>query len=301
MSREQILKTLRAGNIEDIKVALDEVKELDLSSCMLTEKQVCLLAEVLKTNSCLTELDLGMNNIGAAGAAALGEALETNSTLKQLDLGDNQIGDAGAIALGECLKTNSTLDHLELGDNQIGDAGATALGEALETNSTLMLLEIHANQIGLKGRTAIANSIARNKALATYKTKLGEAQETAIKAVTANTIDIKEAHKAVCQYQLAIKQNPAPDLFQIKDNNDINKYINSNYFWLIGVCKAIEQANPLSLLVGAKDCMAHILSFLKPTSLFPELLTPTDLLPTSFSCITGDKPVIGSVVEEADS
>jgi hypothetical protein len=91
----------------------------------------------------------------------------------------------------------------------------------------------------------------------------------------------------LCQYQLVTKKNPAPDLLPaLVDNPHIDKYVSSNYFGLIGVCKAIGQTHPLSLLVTAKDCMAQILSFLKPASLFPELLKPTDLLPTSFSCIS---------------
>jgi hypothetical protein len=147
---------------------------------------------------------------------------------------------------------------------------------------------------------AIKKSITRNKAIAIYKKKFNETQKAAIGAVTNNTMDIKEALKALWQYQLAIKKNPAPDLLPAPaDNPNIDKYISSNYFLLIGVCKSIGQDSPLSLLVEAEDCMAHMLSFLKPTSLFPELSTPTDLLPKSLPYTS--ESLIGSVVEEMDS
>jgi hypothetical protein len=47
--------------------------------------------------------------------------------------------------------------------------------------------------------------------------------------------------------------------------------------------------------------MAHMLSFLKPTSLFPEDLVPTDFLPKSFPYISEDKPMIGVAEEKMDS
>jgi hypothetical protein len=206
----------------------------------------------------------------------------------------------GAAALVEALKTNSTLKKLNLCYNQIGDEGATALGKALKTNSTIKILGIYGNQIGDEGETVIWEGLKRNKDLASYKEKLSKVQEATIKVVTANSINIKEADKSVWQYQLAIKKNPAPDLFQVEDNNDINKYISSKYFWLIGVCKGID-THPLSILVEAQDCMAHMLSFLKPTSLFPELLTSTNLLPKFLPYTSDDKQMIGSVVEETDS
>ena len=42
------------------------------------------LAEALKTNTSLTEMYLGHNQLGPEGAAKLGEALKTNRTLKVL-------------------------------------------------------------------------------------------------------------------------------------------------------------------------------------------------------------------------
>ena len=76
------------------------------------------------------------NNTGAAGAAGLAEALRQNSSLTELDLSRNIIGDAGVAGLAEALKQNSSLKELDLSRNIIGDAGAAGLAEALRENSS---------------------------------------------------------------------------------------------------------------------------------------------------------------------
>ncbi|KAJ3336471.1 hypothetical protein HDU93_002793, partial [Gonapodya sp. JEL0774] len=54
------------------------------------------------------------NSIGEAGATAFAEVLKTNSTLTSLNLYSNCIGEAGARALAEALKTNSSLMSLDV-------------------------------------------------------------------------------------------------------------------------------------------------------------------------------------------
>ena len=69
-------------------------------------------------------IDLQMNDMGPEGAALIAEKLKTNSTITELDLSgkrskshsskDNEIGNEGATALADMLKTNSTLQILDL-------------------------------------------------------------------------------------------------------------------------------------------------------------------------------------------
>jgi len=55
------------------------------------------------------------NRLGDEGATPLADMLKTNSTLTEINLGeDNQIGDKGATALADMLKTNSTLKIIRL-------------------------------------------------------------------------------------------------------------------------------------------------------------------------------------------
>ena len=54
------------------------------------------------------------NFIGAEGSCALAESLKQNTTLTQLDLAGDFLGTNGARALAESLKQNTTLTQLDL-------------------------------------------------------------------------------------------------------------------------------------------------------------------------------------------
>ena len=90
------------------------------------------LAEAIKTNSTLTELNLSDSGTGYDGVAALAEAIKTMSTLTELNyFGNYGIRNDGLVALAKAIKTNSTLRELDWSDNGIGIGhdGVTALAE----------------------------------------------------------------------------------------------------------------------------------------------------------------------------
>jgi Ran GTPase-activating protein 1 len=53
-----------------------------------------------------------------------------NRVMTELELGVNEIGDEGAKAIAEALKVNAVLTTLSLWNNSIGDEGATAIAQA---------------------------------------------------------------------------------------------------------------------------------------------------------------------------
>ena len=77
------------------------------------------IAEAIKVNNTLTELDLSENNISYSGATSIAEAIKVNNTLTKLDLSTNNIGDIGAKFIIKALKFNIRLTHLKLFDNCI--------------------------------------------------------------------------------------------------------------------------------------------------------------------------------------
>eukprot|EP00811_Abedinium_folium_P009181 NODE_18486_length_890_cov_3.901704.p1 GENE.NODE_18486_length_890_cov_3.901704~~NODE_18486_length_890_cov_3.901704.p1 ORF type:complete len:249 (-),score=59.45 NODE_18486_length_890_cov_3.901704:41-787(-) len=126
-----------------------QTKELQLHSLGLGDADAQALACALRTNQCLTVLNLGANKkIGDDGAQALADVLRNNQHLQMLSLDCNKIGDAGAEALADALRTNRSVTHLYLGGNSIGDAGAEALAGALRTNQSLQFLHLSGNVIG---------------------------------------------------------------------------------------------------------------------------------------------------------
>ena len=141
------------------------VTELNLSKNMVGDDGVAALAEAIKTNPTLTELNLSKNVVGDDGVAALAEAIKTNSTLTELNLSTNTAGDGGVAALAEAIKTNSTLTELNLSDNYINDEGVAALAEAIKTNSTLTELNLSDNYIHDEGVAALTEAIKTNSTL----------------------------------------------------------------------------------------------------------------------------------------
>ena len=149
---------------------LELKNSLDLKGRLVNAAAAAVLAEAIKRNSTLTELNLRLNGIYDAGATALAEALKTNTTLTMLDLTENfEISDLGATALAEAIQTNSTLAGLNLSKNEIEDAGATALAKALQKNSNLRVLNLSDNSIGDTGAAALAEAIQTNSTLTLLK------------------------------------------------------------------------------------------------------------------------------------
>ena len=114
---------------------------LELGDCDITSEGLDYLNKIPKhVSQSMTELVLNSNGFGDRGATALAEVLKENRTLQQLNVGYNSIGQGGATALAEMLKENSSLKHLNLDDDSIGGKGTAILVESLKYNTTLKKL-----------------------------------------------------------------------------------------------------------------------------------------------------------------
>ena len=149
------------------------------------------LSEVLKVNTCLTNLDLRMNEIGDSGAASLSEALKVNTCLTSLDLIDNGIGDSGAASLSEALKVNTCLTNLDLGENEIGASGAASFSEALKVNTFLTSLDLSVSEIGDSGAASLSEALTVNTCLTSLyliMSEIGDSGAASLsEALTVNT------------------------------------------------------------------------------------------------------------------
>ena len=95
----------------------------------LTAHDATVVAEILKSNTSVTEVDLEFNyEIGDEGAKALAEALKVNKTVETLLLGGCGIGDDGVAALAEALRSNTSLKSLSLGYDDLRDAVPISVG-----------------------------------------------------------------------------------------------------------------------------------------------------------------------------
>ena len=110
---------------------------------------------------------MSANGIGPAGGAAVADALRLNSTVIDLNLRWNQLGDDGAASLAGALRVNETLASLRLSWNKIGDGGARALGAALAApnKSALTEIDISRKDVTLAAAAALTRAVEANAAL----------------------------------------------------------------------------------------------------------------------------------------
>jgi Ran GTPase-activating protein (RanGAP) involved in mRNA processing and transport len=96
------------------------LSEIDLSSRYLDAKDAIVVAEYIKDNGALTNLDMSNNNFyGTEAGKALGKMLAVNTVLKQLDLSgcNMRVESTKAFAVG--IRDNGALSSLNLSTNSL--------------------------------------------------------------------------------------------------------------------------------------------------------------------------------------
>ena len=141
------------------------VTELDLSANGLGDGECTALAEAIKHNSTITQMDLSANDLCIGSCTALAEAIKHNSTITQLDLSRNGLGTGDCTTLAKAIKHNSTITQLDLSENKLGTGNYSALAEAIKHNSTITQLDMSRNKLGTGDGTALAEAIKQNSTI----------------------------------------------------------------------------------------------------------------------------------------
>ena len=145
------------------------VQKVDLhnrySNNSITSEGAIRIAEAIKVNTTLQELDISSNSLSDHGAAAISDALKSNNSLQILKMSWNKITCEGTLQIAEAIKVNKTLQELDMHKNDISDDGAAAISDALKNNNSLQILNMTYNKITSEGATKIAEAIKVNKKL----------------------------------------------------------------------------------------------------------------------------------------
>eukprot|EP00899_Mesostigma_viride_P018081 jgi/Mesvir1/26274/Mv01637-RA.1 len=125
------------------------------------------LAEALKHNTNVVDVDITNCEVKPLGATALSHWLDKSLTARALSLEGCDVRCKGTQALADALKRNKYLTILNLKRNSIGDAGAKALADALAHNKRLTSLDLSRNNISEEGLTALTMGVRRNRSINT--------------------------------------------------------------------------------------------------------------------------------------
>ena len=113
--------------------------ELGLDRNPLKGEGAAFVAEMLKSNDDIKEIDLRFCAIGPQGANALAKALEVNTSVERALLLANSISQEGAAAILAMLPHNNSLKYIGLQDNLLNDATKAALTAAASTRPGLTI------------------------------------------------------------------------------------------------------------------------------------------------------------------
>jgi Ran GTPase-activating protein (RanGAP) involved in mRNA processing and transport len=107
------------------------------------------LSSFLVRTTCLTSVDLTNNLIGGEGGFAIGLVIKENTRLKVLKLGMNKIDDMNASKIILSLGKNEYLEELDLSSNHLGDMVSNSLSYCFKNNKRLKILDLSYSQVFL--------------------------------------------------------------------------------------------------------------------------------------------------------
>ncbi|CAF3375013.1 unnamed protein product [Rotaria socialis] len=129
---------------------------VDLSKQQLLDRDLKTVVKQALTEKECTRLDIGYNSITSVGASIVADALKQNTTLEELNFHNNCVSDLGVHSLAKVLSSNTSIvKSLELGSNGITDKGAEHLAEMLKTNRSITWLAL----AGDRGVRLLANTV----------------------------------------------------------------------------------------------------------------------------------------------
>jgi Ran GTPase-activating protein (RanGAP) involved in mRNA processing and transport len=158
--KDNALCTKEAGKALAALAGNSVLKELDLSNNSFYNSRddrsdgpgfAQDLAIGIKDNRALSMLSMKSNNLRVEGGKALAEGLKGNSVITELNIADNDLADygqdmSGVIAIANVIKEMGALSSLSLKNNRLvtKEAGR-ALATALAANSVLKELDLSSN------------------------------------------------------------------------------------------------------------------------------------------------------------
>ena len=119
------------------------ITEISIKSTEVTRNNIDTISSQLSNNETLKTLEIIQGSINDNGVIALAQSLKFNKSITELDLSKNPgITSDCAQSLAELLDSNDTLENLKLFHTNIDSNGIMVLLANLEANMTLKILRL---------------------------------------------------------------------------------------------------------------------------------------------------------------
>lgn len=149
--------------------------DLDLSSNVISSEGAMFLADMLPCCNLVTFI-LNGNNVETIGAFAIAAASQYSRSLEVLGLCGNNIGDDGAIHLSLMARSHPRLKAILVDDNCISERGFREIGEAHRQNPRLGMMAASWNACSPVAMGYIANSMQNMMYLYLDRCGIGDKQ-----------------------------------------------------------------------------------------------------------------------------
>jgi Leucine-rich repeat (LRR) protein len=140
----------------------------------------------------LETLNVRKTCLGTAGSEAIAEALRQNKTMKDLNMSDNGAGAKCAKILADGVVANGALTSLNVSDNCLGNRGSEAIAEALTENKVMKNLDMSMNGAGAKCAQLLADGVIANGALTELDISSNRLTKGSLKQDPRNDYDKKK-------------------------------------------------------------------------------------------------------------
>eukprot|EP01133_Synstelium_polycarpum_P007041 gene7041-8187_t len=165
--REMPVTTVRRKRIaaefhEYIGAYYFNLTKLSLKKTFLSLRSLEALAQALRGNRSILELDLGGNELNSSGIAVLISGMRYNQSITRLNLSDVRAYDEGAFMIAAFLMSTKSLKTIDLSTNHISDKGLEALKQSALRNTSITSLYLEDNNIDPAKLYSLSNILKRN-------------------------------------------------------------------------------------------------------------------------------------------
>ncbi|XP_051865188.1 NACHT, LRR and PYD domains-containing protein 3-like [Pristis pectinata] len=158
---------IQSEGLERLGPGLHKCQGLRLEGISITDSGAEDLTSALSTNSSLTELDLGYNELEDSGVKLVSAVLmDLEWKIQKLQLGNNSLIDSGAEDLSSVRSTIRSLTELDMGYNELGDSGVKLMSQALR-DPECKIQSLWLGSVGLtdSGIEDIISALSTNRSL----------------------------------------------------------------------------------------------------------------------------------------